>query len=238
MTRRISSLTSVAATLLIPALSGCAYLGVHKQTPDPIPIIAQAPSLLTGPVAPLTLMATDSDPQLPELPAPPMPNAQPSPPPESEIVDTSRKPARSGRRRGHKGTEVEVAERETHERELLHEKDTPPAESTPPVLDQNVKVTAPTPTGDTAQPTSIGQITAGPTQDTSESRQEATKLISTTEKGVNSLRNLNGDQNKTVAQIRSFLEQAQRALHNGDVDGASTLATKAKTLLDELTGST
>jgi hypothetical protein len=27
-----------------------------------------------------------------------------------------------------------------------------------------------------------------------------------------------------------------RALHNGDVDGAQTLATKAKTLLDELTG--
>jgi phosphoribosylformimino-5-aminoimidazole carboxamide ribonucleotide (ProFAR) isomerase len=53
---------------------------------------------------------------------------------------------------------------------------------------------------------------------------------------VKSLRNLNGDQNKTVVQIRSFLDQAQRALHNGDVDGAHTLATKAKTLLDELTG--
>jgi hypothetical protein len=99
-----------------------------------------------------------------------------------------------------------------------------------------VKVTAPTPSGDTTQPTPIGQITAGPTQDTTESRQQAAKLITTTEHGVKSLKNLNGDQNKTVAQIRSFLEQAQRALHNGDIDGANTLATKAKTLLDELTG--
>ena len=90
--------------------------------------------------------------------------------------------------------------------------------------------------GDTAQPTSIGILTAGATPDTSGSRQQAADLIGSTERGVNSLRNLNGDQSKTVAQIRSFLDQAQRALHNGDVDGAHTLATKAKTLLDELTG--
>ncbi len=99
-----------------------------------------------------------------------------------------------------------------------------------------MKVTAPTPSGDTTQPTAIGQLTAGPTPDTSGSRQQAASLIDTTQRGVNSLRNLNGDQNKTVVQIRSFLDQAQRALHNGDVDGAHTLATKAKTLLDELTG--
>jgi hypothetical protein len=99
-----------------------------------------------------------------------------------------------------------------------------------------MKVTAPTPSGDTSQPTPIGQLTAGPTQDTAGSRQQAADLIDSTQRGVNSLRNLNGDQNKTVAQIRSFLDQAQRALHNGDVDGAHTLATKARTLLDELTG--
>ena len=101
---------------------------------------------------------------------------------------------------------------------------------------QNVKVTAQIPSGDTSAPTPIGQLTAGPTQDTSGSRQQAVTLIDSTQRGVATLRNLNGDQNKTVAQIRSFLDQAQRALHNGDVDGAHTLATKARTLLDELTG--
>jgi hypothetical protein len=132
---------------------------------------------------------------------------------------------------------VEVAE-QTRERENREKEAQPPAsengQATPEA--QNVKVTAATPSGDTTQPTAIGQLTAGPTPDTSGSRQQAASLIDTTQRGVNSLRNLNGDQNKTVVQIRSFLDQAQRALHNGDVDGAHTLATKAKTLLDELTG--
>jgi hypothetical protein len=234
MTRRNSCLISSAATLLLPALWGCAYL--HKETPDPVPVTAQAPRLLTPPIAPLSLIANESDASLPDLPAPPLPSAQPTPPPASEIVDASRKPGHPVRRRGHHGGEVEVAEHETREHEV-REKETAPPENNQGLLEnQNVKVTAATPSGDTVQSTPIGQITAGPTADTSGSRQEAASLITSTERGVNSLKNLNGDQNKTVAQIRSFLEQAQRALHNGDIDGAHTLATKAKTLLDELTG--
>jgi ribosomal protein S20 len=38
----------------------------------------------------------------------------------------------------------------------------------------------------------------------------------------------------TAAQIRTFLKQAEQAMDNGDMDGAHTLATKAKLLLDEL----
>ena len=234
MTRRFSCLISLAATLLIPALSGCAYL--HKETPEPIPITAQAPSLLTPPVGPLSLIADENDPSLPHLPAPPPPSAQPTPPPASEIVDASRKPGRAGRRRGHRGGEVEVAEHETREHEVREKETAAPENNQAPAENQNVKVTAPTPSGDTVQSTPIGQITAGPTPDTNGSRQEAANLINSTERGVNTLKNLNGDQSKTVAQIRSFLEQAQRALHNGDIDGAHTLATKARTLLDELTG--
>ena len=232
MTRRISSLISMAAALQIAALSGCAYL--HKSTPEPVPIIAQAPSLLTPPVAPLTLVTSETDLPLPDLPAPPPPSAQPTPPPASAVVDTTPKPSHPAHRKGRKGSDVEVAQHESRE---SHEKETPSSENGQPTPEtQNVKVTAPTPSGDTTQPTAIGQITAGPAQDTTESRQQATKLITTTEHGVDSLKNLNGDQSKTVALIHSFLEQAERALHAGDIDGANTLATKAKTLLDELTG--
>jgi hypothetical protein len=233
MTRRNLGVASLAATLLLPALSGCAYLG--KEVPAPVPIIAQAPSLIP-PVAPLYSQLAEGSPALPNLPTPPPPGAQPAPPPASVIGDTAKKSAHSGRHRGRKG-EAEVAERDTHERET-REKEPAASEvatATPPE-GQNVKVTAPTPSGDIAQPTSIGILTAGPTSDTSGSRQQAVDLIYSTQRGVNTLRNLNGDQSKTVAQIRSFLDQAQRALHNGDVDGAHTLATKAKTLLDELTG--
>jgi hypothetical protein len=233
MIRRLLSLPSVAASLLIPALSGCAYL--HKSTPPPAAITAEAPTLVAPPLAPLYTEMSQNDPSLPELPAPPPPGAQPAPPPASIIV-AEKKPARISRRRK---PEVEVAERETREREAREKEvsaSTTPDATPPPEEGQNAKVTAPTPKGDTAAPTSIGQLTAAPSPDSSGSRQQASDLIDSTQRGVNSLRNLNGDQNKTVAQIRSFLDQAERALHNGDVDGAHTLATKAKTLLDELTG--
>jgi hypothetical protein len=231
MTRRFLSLTSVAATLLLPALSGCAFL--HKNQPDPVPLIAEAPTLLPPPLTPLYSELSQADPALPDLPAPRVPGAQPTPPPASVVADTTKK-VRANHRRGRKG-DIEVADREAREREA-RDKEAATAENVPPE-GQNVKVTAAVPTGDTSAPTQIGQLTAGPTPDTSGSRQQAVTLIDSTQRGVASLRNLNGDQNKTVIQIRSFLEQAQRALHSGDVDGAHTLATKAKTLLDELTGS-
>jgi hypothetical protein len=230
MSGRFLSLTSLAATLLLPALSGCAYF--QKQAP---PMVTQMHAV-DPPPPPLTALYSElsqNDPPLPDLPVTSIPGAQPTPPPASVIADTSRK-AHAGRRRERKGGLELVAEREAREREA-RDKETAVAETAPPE-GQNVKVTAPTPAGDTSAPTPIGQLTAGPTQDGSGSRQQAATLIDSTQRGVNSLRNLNGDQNKTVVQIRSFLDQAERALHNGDVDGAHTLATKAKTLLDELTG--
>ena len=238
MTRRISSLSSMAATLLIPALSGCVYL--HKD-PPPVPLLAQAPSPEAPPIAPLYTAMSQTDPALPELPSPGMPGAQPAPPPESIIAETKKSVRVStSHRRGHK-LEGEVAERETREREA-RDKDaatsaTIPDTSAPPAEGQTAKVTAPTPKGDTAQPTSIGPLLSAPSADSSGSHQEAAELIVSTQRGVNGLHNLKGDQTKTVAQIRSFLDQAERALHNGDLDGAHTLATKAKTLLVELTGS-
>jgi hypothetical protein len=233
MIRRLRSLPSVAASLLIPALSGCAYL--HKSTPPPVPITAQAPSLTAPPLAPLYTEMSQNDPALPELPVPPPPGAQPAPPPASIIVAAAKKPAHISRRRGRK-LEVE-AEREIREREAREKEAAATAATGPASTEgQSAKVTALAPKGDTAAPTSIGQLTAAPSPESSGSRQQASDLIDSTQRGVNSLRNLNGDQTKTVAQIRSFLDQAERALHNGDLDGAHTLATKAKTLLDELTG--
>jgi hypothetical protein len=45
---------------------------------------------------------------------------------------------------------------------------------------------------------------------------------------------LNDQEQKTAEHIREFLKQAKAALASGDVDGASTLAAKAKVLLSEL----
>jgi hypothetical protein len=60
-------------------------------------------------------------------------------------------------------------------------------------------------------------------------------MIRATEKGVNSItRRLSDSETKTAAQIHEFLKQAREALTSGDVDGAATLAKKAKVLLAEL----
>ncbi len=66
-------------------------------------------------------------------------------------------------------------------------------------------------------------------------RQQTDASIEQTEKALNGItRKLNDQEQKTAAQIREFIKQAREALTAGDVDGAHTLATKAKVLLDEL----
>ena len=235
MMRREVCRAIMAASLLLPALSGCVEMSLTKKTAPPVKAMAPAPEPTPAPL--YTSELTQSGPLLPELPIAPLPNAQPAPPPQSEIVDTSKKLVRLNRSKRGRRSETEVADRDVHEKESKEGETNVASANMPPAVTEPAKVTAPTPTGDTAEPTQIGQFTAGPTQDADESRRQASSLIQNTQRGINSLRrNLSADQAKTATQIRNFLAQAERAIHNGDVDGAYTLATKAKLLLDELTG--
>jgi outer membrane biosynthesis protein TonB len=78
----------------------------------------------------------------------------------------------------------------------------------------------------------IGQLSSG---DPSDLRWQTGNSIAATERGLNNIgRKLNDQEMKTAAQIREFLKQARAALASGDVDGAHTLALKAKVLLGEL----
>jgi hypothetical protein len=78
----------------------------------------------------------------------------------------------------------------------------------------------------------IGQLSGGESGDL---RAQTEETITSTEKGVNGItRTLNDGEVKTAAQIHEFLKQAREALATGDVDGAHTLAVKAKVLLTEL----
>lgn len=66
-------------------------------------------------------------------------------------------------------------------------------------------------------------------------RQQTVESIATTENGLKDInRQLSDQEQKTVAQIREFIKQARVALTSGDVDGAHTLAVKAKVLLGEI----
>ena len=78
----------------------------------------------------------------------------------------------------------------------------------------------------------IGQLSSG---NSSNSQQLTLDSIAATERGLNGInRTLSDQEQKTAAHIREFLKQAREALASGDVDGARTLAAKAKVLLGEL----
>lgn len=79
----------------------------------------------------------------------------------------------------------------------------------------------------------IGQLSSG---DPAHYRNETVESINTIERGLNGLnRSLSSPEEKTAEQIREYLKEARLALASGDVDGAHTLAAKAKVLLAELT---
>jgi outer membrane biosynthesis protein TonB len=78
----------------------------------------------------------------------------------------------------------------------------------------------------------IGKLSSG---DPADVRRQTESSLTDTEKGLNGLnRQLNDQEKKTADHIREFIKQARAALASGDVDGASTLAAKAKVLLAEL----
>jgi hypothetical protein len=82
----------------------------------------------------------------------------------------------------------------------------------------------------------IGQLTTGDSAVGEKTKHETADLIAETQQGLAGIkRSLSNEEKGTAAQIRTFLSQAEEALTNGDTDGAHTLATKAKLLLDELT---
>ena len=91
---------------------------------------------------------------------------------------------------------------------------------------------APPPAQENPGVSAIGQLSSG---DPSDQRRETENSIVATERALNGLgRALNDQEQKTAAQIREYIKQAREALLSGDVDGAKTLAVKAKVLLGEL----
>lgn len=83
---------------------------------------------------------------------------------------------------------------------------------------------------------SIGQLSSTGESVSSQGRHEIEQLIAATESGLNNLkRPLSAEEQVTSTQIKTFLSRAKQALSDNDLDGAQTLATKAKVLLDELT---
>lgn len=90
----------------------------------------------------------------------------------------------------------------------------------------------PEPTADDSA--AIGDLTAGGAANP-QAQHEAASLIRTIQLRLNKLSPQTARrQHAQVNRVRNFWKQAQEALNSGDVEGATTLATKAKLLLDDL----
>ena len=108
-----------------------------------------------------------------------------------------------------------------------------PAPKTGPVPEptQIASVTPPEPS---AEETAIGALTPGGEMNP-QTKQEAADLITSSEKRLNALPTQKAEEEKAqVSKVKNFLKDAQDALKTGDAEGAKTLATKAKLLLDDL----
>ncbi len=80
----------------------------------------------------------------------------------------------------------------------------------------------------------IGDLTTG-SDATPQRHQQALDLIATNDKRILSLRpEIVRNQRSQISKIKNFQKQARQALDSGDSEGAMTLATKAKLLLDDL----
>jgi outer membrane biosynthesis protein TonB len=118
---------------------------------------------------------------------------------------------------------------DTQKKPVRHPKKPATPAQTPPAPAQEATTATPSATPSVS---AIGELSGGASGDL---RSETEGTINNTEKGVNGItRSLSDAELKTAAQIREFLKQAREALATGDVDGAHTLANKAKVLLTEL----
>lgn len=80
----------------------------------------------------------------------------------------------------------------------------------------------------------IGSLSSGGDA-TPQAQQQARELILTIEKRVAALpRSVVNQQKPQIKQVTHFVKQAQQALDSGDAEGAVTLATKARLLMDDI----
>jgi ribosomal protein S20 len=106
-----------------------------------------------------------------------------------------------------------------------------PAPKVVPVPEAQVASATPPPS---PEETAIGALTAGG-EANPQTKQEASDLIASSEKRLTALSTQKAEEEKAqVSKVKNFLKDAQEALKTGDAEGAKTLATKAKLLLDDL----
>lgn len=203
-----------ASVLLMVAATGC-----HRKQPQALPPPqAQAPTITPKP-APATVPPSTQ----PVLQAAP-PGTSASPPPST--------PA----------TPPETKSTQVHHHPFARKKQTTPASSTDANSDaETASKESSAPAKRASNPpagsarAAIGQLSAADATSSPDHGRETRNLINATQERLGDLTDAQKSQHQaSLLQVASFLDQAKQALSTNDLDGAQTLANKAKILLDEL----
>jgi outer membrane biosynthesis protein TonB len=211
--------------LLAILVAGCA----EKKAKTTPPVQAQAPSVDAGKAGamyppPLTSAQPQTE-QPPPTPAPAVATAPPPPPPpppdKTKKSSTSTHKTKPSPAKPAEGTDSAAATQSSTGTGAAAAQDNPSS---------NVAAN-----GEPAATSPIGQLSTGDAAGQAQTRKETVDLITNTENGLNNIkRSLSSQEQETANQIKTFLAKAKQALTIDDLDGAHTLATKAKVLLDEL----
>jgi hypothetical protein len=206
--------TWTVSTLMLVSLTACSHF--HPRTSNQQ---AQAPPLETG-QGELEKEAKKNQ-QPPPASTLPQPTAQVTPPPLPPAKQPKvKRPKRS-----------KTSQKTSDKNQTAAPAATQQATNTGP----NVPMEQATANAQAGTASPIGQLTTGDSATQAKAKQDTLNLISTTEQGVGNIkRPLSDEEQATLLRIRTFIRQAKQALDTGDSDGALTLATKAKLLLDEL----
>ena len=211
---------ALALMLLSAACSGCASF--HKKTVAAAPPPPDVPELSQTPL--YSPAMSENIPRVPDLPATSgVAVVKPPPPPQKLHRAKKIKPTKTPDTPALASTTTASAS------------DSSPAPSSV-VEKKATTLQASMPASDAPAASPIGDLTTGSSAEAAETSHHAEDLVRSTRDGVEGIkRSLSADEKKTVAEIWAFLDRAEQAIKNGDVDGGYGLATKAKLLLDELT---
>jgi hypothetical protein len=196
-----------ALFLALLPLLAAAWIGCSHKPPAPVTQTSTAP--------PLPPSSMTQVPAVPSLPEPAQPEVGP-PGSDQKAEQTQQAPVRKLHR--------------AKKRLLPSDPATMVASTPAPASAPDVVVASP------PAPT-LGQLSAGAGADSRE-RAAMSEQIHAQEVRLGNLKHPLSDEDKAITkQIEAFLSKARQAVAANDLDGAQTLTTKAKVLLDELSRS-
>ena len=218
--------------LLLGGLAGCR----HRQPPPAPPVAATAPPLTASSITVITpLPSVPPERKADVQQAPPeQPKPAPAPVPVKRSHRRHRKPAVPAAEPAQAGGTTGAAGASPAAAPPVAPTAATPIVEPPPASVSNTAAPAPGPTTAEAAAPALGELSAG----TAISGPEKVRMlgeIQMQETRLSKIKEPSTSDGKAVEmQVHAFLMKARQAVAENDLDGAQTLNTKARVLLDEL----